>query len=204
MKQLLVSILLLFLAVMFLVPWYLGPDDLKSCKTPEPAGTCGAVDAIIVVSGGDTNARTDEAIKIYNQGWSNLLIVSGAAADSTGPSNASMMAKRAEAAGVPYHRIITEEFARDTKENAENTAKFIEGLGLNKVIIVTSAYHQRRATLEFGSILGQNVTVLSHPVQSDKQWSGLWWWTTPSGWWLAIGELLKIMAFYSAEGVRKL
>ena len=43
-------------------------------------GDCRKADAIVVVSGGDTNARTDEAIKLYKEGWAPLIVVSGAAA----------------------------------------------------------------------------------------------------------------------------
>lgn len=37
-------------------------------------------DAIVVVSGGDTNARTNEAIKLYREGWAPLIIVISSAA----------------------------------------------------------------------------------------------------------------------------
>ena len=59
---------------------YLAPDDLAKCSGPG-SGECAMADAIVAVSGGDTDARTDEAIRLYKQKWSSLLIMSGAAAD---------------------------------------------------------------------------------------------------------------------------
>lgn len=199
MKWLLGGILLLVIIITMIIPVYLAPDDLKKCQKPEPTASCGVADAIVAVSGGDTNARTDEAIRLYQEGWADTLIFSGAAQDTSGPSNAEAMKKRALNAGVPGHAIITEEFSRTTAENAQNTSEFIVNNDLERVVLVTSAYHQRRASLEFGARLGPDVTIVNHPVATDKHWVGFWWWTTGRGWWLAIGELVKILAFYSGQ-----
>lgn len=204
MKYLLLLFLGLVVFIITAISIYLSPDDLSSCKQPESIGKCSRVDAIVAVSGGDTNARADEAIKLYEAGWAPKLIFSGAAADSSGPSNAEAMARRAVAAGVPMSSIVTEELSRTTAENALNTSKFIAEESIQRIVLVTSAYHQRRASLEFSSILGPSVTIVNHPVATDKQWVGFWWWTTGRGWWLAGGELLKILAFYSAQGASEL
>lgn len=183
---------------------YLSPNDLRACELPEVEGTCSRVDAIVAVSGGDTNARADEAIALYKAGWAPKLIFSGAAADASGPSNAVAMARRALAAGIPEGDIIAEELSRTTAENALNTSKFIADHSLERIILVTSAYHQRRASLEFSATLGPSVAILNHPVPTDRQWVGFWWWTTTKGWWLAGSELLKILAFYGAQGTSSL
>ena len=202
MRYLLLLALGLMAFIISVISVYLGPDDLKKCEKPEAVGTCSRVDAIVAVSGGDTAARADEAIKLYLDGWAPTLIFSGAAADSSGPSNAQAMERRAIAAGVPETSIIIEEFSRTTAENALNTSRFISERAISKIILVTSVYHQRRASLEFSINLGPSVTIYNHPVASDKQWAGFWWWTTPKGWWLAGSELLKIVALYSQQGAR--
>lgn len=200
MKYLLISIIAALVIIVGGISLYLAPDGLRRCKQPEPTGSCAAADAIVALSGGDTNARADEAIKLYNQGWAQKLIFSGAAADSSGPSNAAAMSRRAVAAGVPESAIMVDELSRDTAENAINTSKFITEHAIGRLILVTSAYHQRRASLEFHAILPQETSIVNHPVARDKQWAGPWWWTTARGWWLAGGELVKIAAFYTAKG----
>lgn len=202
MKYLLLAFLGLVAFIIFTITMYLGPDDLIKCDAPEPVGACSSVDAIVAVSGGDTAARADEAIRLYKEGWAPRIIFSGAAADSSGPSNAEAMQRRAVKAGVAERNIVIEEFSRTTAENALNTSQFIANGSIKKIILVTSAYHQRRAALEFSANLGPAVTILNHPVTHDKQWNGGWWWTTKSGWWLAIGELVKIVAFYGEQGVQ--
>jgi len=175
---------------------YLGPDDLSSCGN-EPVATnsaCAPADAIVAVSGGDTLARTDEAIKLYQNGWAPKLIFSGAAEDKSGPSNAAVMRREALAAGVPEQNILVEEYSMTTKQNAENTQSLFQQNGIKSVILVTSGYHERRAGLEFSS-RSASVLVRDHPVSHDDQWSAFWW-LTPVGWYLAVGEFVKIMLFY--------
>lgn len=199
MKYVFLILIFFVVGIITAISIYLSPNDLKKCKNVESVGSCSRADAIVVVSGGDTNARTDEAIKLYKQGWASKLIFSGAAADTSGPSNAEAMARRAFQAGVPSEAILTEEFSRTTAENALNTNKFIEEQAISRIILVTSSYHQRRASLEFGAIVGQSVDIVNHPAPVDKQWAGFWWWTTGIGWWLASGELIKIIAFYTTS-----
>lgn len=192
--------LLLFIAVVTSVSLFLVPDNLAGCEpTPSQEASCVSADAIVAVSGGDTNARTDAAIELYRQGWAPLLIFSGAAQDPQAPSNAQAMKDRAITQGVPADDVVIEEFARNTAENAANTSAFINKRDLSRIVLVTSAYHQRRASLEFGARLGGAVQIVNAPVAQDKQW-GRFWWLTPGGWWLASGELIKIAAYHITGG----
>lgn len=179
---------------------FLSPDDLEDCSGEPSTGSCEAADAIIAVSGGDTEARADEAIRLYQQGWAPLLIFSGAAQDASGPSNALIMKRAALEQGVAEESILIEEFSNNTEENAANTSSFIKTRNIARVILVTSAYHQRRTSLEFEARLSSDgVEIVNHPVASDDDWDN-WWWTTTRGWWLAGGELVKILIFYINRG----
>lgn len=175
---------------------YLAPDGLSHCEAkPSAQQDCGKVDAIVAISGGDTSARTAQAIDLYENGWSDLLVFSGAAQDKSGPSNAEAMKRQAVAAGVPTSDILIDETSETTKQNAANATSLFETNNIHSVILVTSAYHQRRAGLEFGQRAGNVIRIVNHPVTTDNQWSP-WWWTTPTGWWLALSELFKIAVFY--------
>lgn len=198
MKWLLGGVVLLVLSLILLLPWYLGPDDLTHCASPDVSPSCQHVDAIIAVSGGDTPARTSMAVRLYEAGWSSTLIFSGAAQDQSGPSNAAAMKAQAEGQGVPVQSIITDDTSRTTAENASNIAQLSKRLSLKRVILVTSAYHQRRAFIEFSMALGPQVTILNHPVPYDNQWNH-WWWLTPQGWWLAGGELIKVIVIETGQ-----
>ena len=188
---LIATLIIVFIAT---ITVYLQPNSFLGCGTTPTNGACGMADAIVVVSGGDTQARTAAGINLYKNGWANVLILSGAAQDKSGPSNAEAMKLQSIQAGVPADAIIIDERAESTQQNAENTQTIFAAHNYKDIILVTSGYHQRRASLEFTKH-NPGVTIRNYPVTQDSDW-GWFWWLTPRGWWLAGGELVKIVAFY--------
>lgn len=178
------------------ISFYLSPDDLAHCSAADSSDKCQSVDAIIVVSGGDTTARTAEAIRLFQENWATYIVFSGAAADKDGPSNARVMRQQAIDSGVPIGSTIIEEQSETTKQNAEQVQDSLREQGIRRVILVTSGYHMKRVSLEFSRQLGDSVELVRHPVSRDRQWSNTWW-LTPHGWYLAVSELVKIVVFYT-------
>lgn len=174
---------------------YLQPSDFLGCgETPVEGTSCDKADAIVVISGGNTKARTEAGVEMLKKGWADTIIFSGAARDKSGPSNAADMRRVAIENGVSLDQIIIDEEAETTQQNAEKSKLIFENRGFNDVILVTSGYHQRRASLEFNQRTS-DVSVRDAPVHNDGDW-GWWWWLTPRGWWLAGSEMTKIIAFY--------
>ncbi len=197
----LVLSLLLIAGLIWAIGVYLAPDDLAQCSVaPSEKKGCEVAGAIVAVSGGDTTARAEEAIKLYKNGWAPHLIFSGAAADKSGPSNAEAMQRQAIAAGVPAGAIMIETASETTEKNAVNTAKLLREQSISSIILVTSPYHQRRAMQEFKKQDG--LTVRSHPSTTDKDWSRTWF-LSPYDWSLAGSELVKSFITGSAEAVQK-
>jgi len=187
----------LFFATIFgilaLIIWgitsYLVVDDIAGCARPDTlVPKCAPADAIVAVSGGDTPARAEEAIKLYLAGWAPKLVFSGAALDTSGPSNAEAMRRQAIAAGVPERDIIIEGTSADTEQNAVRSFALLNDA--ERLIVVTSPYHQHRAGLEFQKVFGNTVQIVDHPTQTDHIWTKTWYLTT-TGWWLALSETVK-------------
>lgn len=195
-----IAVLALIAGTLFLGA-YLSPDDLRACSsTPTEEGACQKVDAIVAVSGGDTDGRTLEAVDLYKKGWSEKIIFSGAAADKTGPSNAAVMRETAIQAGIPREAILIDDASNNTRENADQTMTLINSLGIETIILTTSPYHQRRASMEFDRASMGGIEVINHPSTNDKHWP-IFWWITPNGWRLATGELGRIITIYLGFGV---
>lgn len=191
-KGLVIVVLISVLSVLA-IGAYLTPDDLATCEQqPNNRVICEKADAIVAVSGGSTTLRAGEAIKLYKNGWADKLIFSGAALDENSPSNASVMRQQALREGVPESAILVDETSRTTHENAAQTAQILQNNQIQRLIVVTSPYHQRRTSLEFEQIAGNTTIIINHPVQNDPDWPKHWW-ITPRGWWLAIGEMAKII-----------
>ena len=195
MIRFLLFIPLFIISTIIAISIYLQPNDLKKCNgVIGLSSSCQKVDAIVAISGGDTNARTDNAIELYKAGWADKLVFSGAAEDKTGPSNAKAMQVRAENAGVASSNIYLDETSESTHQNAENTKSIFATENIKSVILVTSGYHQRRASLEFKKS-NPDIAIMNSSVNTDQDWSS-WWWTGPRGWTLAVTEVFKITLFY--------
>lgn len=176
--------------------FYLQPNDLAKCgKLPNTnVAGCQPVDAIVAVSGGDTDARVNWAVNLYKNGWAKKLIFSGAALDNSGPSNAEAMKSIAVNLGVDEGDIIVDETSTSTNQNAQNVNLIVKDNKFDKIILVTSGYHQRRAFLEF-SRYNPGITIKNSPALIDKDWSAVWW-TSINGWWFAGSEFIKVIGFY--------
>lgn len=190
--RLALSALGLVVLTIVVISLFLRVDSLGRCSShPSDVRGCGSSDVIIAVSGGDTSARAQYAIDLYQRGWGSKLIFSGAALDKSGPSNAAVMRVQAIAQGVDEADIIIEPDSATTSENAERTAKILTEIGADSAILVTSGYHQKRTLIEFER-QATEVDFRAQPSASDRQWS-VWWWTTPHGWYLALSEIVKII-----------
>lgn len=158
---------------------YLSPrDELKK------------VDAVVAISGGNTTARAEQASKLYEDGWAEELVFSGAALDPLSPSNADVMREFAKRSGIPEEVIRIEEEAQNTAENALNSEQIATEEDYESIILVTEPYHQRRAYLEFRDKLGPDVVIINYPVE-DNNWAKTWWFK-PTGWYTTISETFKV------------
>lgn len=166
-------------AAIFGASVYLSPQDSTSPS-----------DAIVVVSGGQTQTRAKHGIELYNKDLAPKIIFSGAALDD-GPSNAKEMAALARRSGVPDDAIEIDEDAKTTYQNAVNTKRILEESEGKSIILVTSPYHQRRAYITFKKVLGDGYNI-ENSSSYDNAWSKSAWWATPFGVWITVSELIKV------------
>ncbi|MGC1463681.1 MAG: YdcF family protein [Terracidiphilus sp.] len=117
-------------------------------------------DAIIVLGApADTDgnpsptqlARVTEAVHEYERGVAPRLIVSGGA-DGSRPVEAMVMARTAEAQGIPASAIYQEGKARDTIENGCYSVRIMESHGWHTAEVVSSASHLPRAGIIFSGL----------------------------------------------------
>jgi uncharacterized SAM-binding protein YcdF (DUF218 family) len=179
-------IIVLIIAAPLFIGWYLSPQDVL-----EPS------DAIVTVSGGDTNSRIEKTVELYTEGWAPVVIFSGAAAEGE-VSNAEAMKNIAVKQGIPATDILIEEYSQDTEENAEFSADIIKKKEFSKIILVTSPYHQRRTYELFKEEL-PGVTIINQSAL-DEDWRKKGWWENNVGRFLTVGELGKIFVnFFSNQ-----
>jgi uncharacterized SAM-binding protein YcdF (DUF218 family) len=102
------------------------------------------------------------------------------------------MRQQALAARVPADAILLDEVSVNTADNASQVRPIVLQNGFKRLILVTSPYHQRRASIEFSRQMGDIATIINHPTSTDRYWNANAWWSTPLGLWLGVSELFKV------------
>ncbi len=94
----------------------------------------------------DNNERLLETFDLLRKGAARYAIVSGGSAYASGrPTEAASLAKQLVAWGIDPGRVILEEHARNTYENAVYSSAIVRVRGWKSVVIVTSGFHMPRA-----------------------------------------------------------
>jgi uncharacterized SAM-binding protein YcdF (DUF218 family) len=138
---------------------------LESRYPPAPAEALPTADAIVVLGGGigvarpprvypdlgDASDRVRHAARLYHAGKAPVIIVSG----GTLPwrdrhfREASAMRHLLKSWNVPADSVILESSSANTYENAKWTAGLAAERGIDRVLLITSAFHMRRALATF-------------------------------------------------------
>ena len=132
-------------------------------------------DAIVAISG-DTGARTNTAVALWKAGWAPIIVFSGAAIDPESVSSAEIMRREAVRQGVPESATLIEPNSTTTEENATEVAKLMTQRRLASAILVTSPWHQRRASIEFSRAFEPHAIKLRNYPARDPQWNAVLWW----------------------------
>lgn len=151
---------------------------LEGDYPPKAMSVVPPADAIVVLGGatrgdthfsslGDLNAQADRlvhAAALYRAGKAPLILLSGGA----GPGNraeADIMEETLELMGIPPRAMLRERASRDTHDNAVYSALQLQERGLERIHLVTSAFHMRRAVPLFER---QGLTVIPAPTDYQR------------------------------------
>ncbi len=133
-------------------------DYLEAPFPPKAISVVPVADAIVLLGGatrGDThssqtpdlNQRADRlvhAAALYKAAKAPLVVVSGGSPVG-GRSEAAQMRDLLLLMGVPHSAMQLERQSRNTRENASYTAQLLRERGSTHILLVTSAFHMRRA-----------------------------------------------------------
>jgi uncharacterized SAM-binding protein YcdF (DUF218 family) len=134
-------------------------------------------DAIIVLGSpadGDGNpaptqlARVTEAVREYQRGVAPRLILTGGAAHNRFVE-ATVMARTAEAQGIPASALVEENEARDTIENACYAQRIMKAHGWRSAEVISSASHLPRAGLIVSRLPLQWRTHAAPPLEPESE-----------------------------------
>lgn len=150
-----------------------------------PQASYPPADAIVVLGGGTLSAnyprimpevngagdRLFYAAKLYQQGSAPLILLSGGTINWYTPDEgpARDMAELMTMLGVPQSSLLLEGKSRNTFENAQMSREILQPMGINRILLVTSALHMPRSVKVFQS---QGFEVIPAPTDYTVTQSG--------------------------------
>jgi uncharacterized SAM-binding protein YcdF (DUF218 family) len=184
---------LLFLMVLF----FIGFAVFASGIDREPRETLRSADGITVLTGGAD--RIDQAMKLLAQGKAKRVLITGVYRATTKEE-----LKQLASQGDQYFAccVDIDKEARNTIDNATETAEWVAQRQFHSVIVVTSNYHTPRALAELGRAM-PTVVLIAYPV-IDKNVHLDHWWTYPGTTKLLMSEYLKYLPALGRLGATRL
>jgi len=156
-----------------------------------------SADGITVLTGGAD--RIDQAMKLLAQGKAKRVLITGVYRATTKEE-----LKQLASQGDQYFAccVDIDKEARNTIDNATETAEWVAQRQFHSVIVVTSNYHMPRALAELGRAM-PTVVLIAYPV-IDKNVHLDHWWTYPGTTKLLMSEYLKYLPALGRLGATRL
>ena len=132
-----------------------------------------AAEVIVVFAGGVGESgkpigfqeRVTQAVDLYRAGYAPKLIFSSGYVFTL--REAEVMKAVAIDNGVPAEAILLEEAAKNTYDNVRLTKQMLDRNGWNRILLVSSPYHMRRAMLTWRK-LAPGIVVVPAPVPQSQ------------------------------------
>jgi uncharacterized SAM-binding protein YcdF (DUF218 family) len=184
-------------AILLLVMLFIGFIVFANSLDRERREPAYAADGITVLTGGVS--RIDEAMRLLAKGKAKRVLITGV---NRGTTRAQL--KRLASQGDQYFAccVDIDKEARNTIDNATETAEWVALHRYGSVIVVTSNYHMPRALAELARAL-PDVMLIPYPVV-DNNVHLEHWWTYPGTTRLLLSEYLKYLPALGRLGATKL
>jgi uncharacterized SAM-binding protein YcdF (DUF218 family) len=155
---------------------------------------------IILIPGGSLSAFIERACELYNEGFAPYLLPSGGINKRLKKYNTEWewFYEIARSNGVPDSAILKEDRANNTFENAKFSAEIIKSkeLQIQKAILVTKAFHSRRALLTYQTELPSNIKYIVCPVIDSRKISRNNWFQDQEKIDKVFDEIVKIGKYF--------
>ena len=196
--------LLVFILVWAVLAWVAARALIVSA-------TLNSADAIVVMSGSSTYVeRTQKAAELYRQGRAPLVLLTDdhtrggwSSALQRNPFFVERATEELIEQGVPAEKIrIVPGLASSTHDEVLLLKDYASAAGLRSILVVTSAYHSRRALRSLRqSFAGTGTTIGLEPVPPGSQTpSPAFWWLQFQGWRSVGAEYVKLIYYWLKYG----
>ncbi len=153
--------------------------------------------AIVVLSGGD-ESRMQEALDLYYQNYSGLIILTETGEQVEGYEHLHSFDMRIGLLnnGVPSGNIVlTEQVVTSTEDEAQAVKQILQNRQFISCIVVTDPYHTRRTMRIFQAVFADtDIKIIIRPT-SNHWYKADDWFLKISGWKFTVLEYIKYFAY---------
>ena len=143
-------------------------------------------DAIVVLTGG--KGRVEEGVRLFRKSRAEFLFFVG-----VDPSVRKSDLYRPKPGDPSADNVILEKSSRNTLENSIFGRDVIVRSGVHSVLLITSRYHLKRASILFRNSLPKDITIIPYPVDSVNLKES--WWSHGGSFQLLFREFYKYCMF---------
>ena len=164
-------------------------------------------DALVVLAGSATYLeRTRRAAQLFAEGGAARIVLTNdnlpsgwSSAQERNPLFVELAAEELKRQGVPADKIeVVPGVVLSTYDEITRVREYAVAHGLTSILVVTSAYHSRRAWWTLRHVFrGSNVTLgldVAGPGQQSP-WPSTWWWHK-LGWKMVPVEYVKLVYYW--------
>jgi uncharacterized SAM-binding protein YcdF (DUF218 family) len=190
---------LAFLAAWPVVAWSAARSLVVEADVAQP-------EAIVVLSGAsDYVERARAAAGLFAAGRAPKIILTNdgeqggwSSAEQRNPLFSELAAAELARAGVPAERIeVVEQVVSNTYDEARAVRDYAAARNLRSLLVVTSAYHSRRAGWTWRRVFsgsGVDIGMTTAPLEGASPAPSLWW-LRARGWRAVAGEYPKLIYY---------
>jgi uncharacterized SAM-binding protein YcdF (DUF218 family) len=139
-------------------------------------------DAIVVLTGG--KGRVEEGIRLFRESRAEFLFLVG-----VDPAVRKSDLYRPKPGDPSADNVILEKSSRNTLENSIFGRDVIVHSGVHSVLLITSRYHLKRASILFRNSLPKDITIIPYPVDTVNLKES--WWSHGGSFHLLFREFYK-------------
>jgi uncharacterized SAM-binding protein YcdF (DUF218 family) len=154
--------------------------------------------ADLITASSGPEYRIIYAAELYKKGLGAVLFYTGGYSEENQRSEANWSKYLAKITGVPEEAItIDETSVISTYDEAAILQKYIETHPdtIHSIILVTDAYHTRRAKWIYQRVLGEGIHIIMAPVPFDRTELSKTWWSDAKSRRFVFNEHLKYLYY---------
>jgi uncharacterized SAM-binding protein YcdF (DUF218 family) len=159
---------------------------------------------MLFVLNGDVNTRPGQTVELYRQGLAPVVGIAQAESHTTEemgliPNETDVAIQEMVNLGIPFDSIVvlpSDAAVTSTYDEAVALRQYVEANNIHSVIIVTSAFHTRRAKwICERELKGLDVTV-SMAAAPDEDFTASNWWKSEQGLITVNNEYVKLFYYF--------